>query len=83
MTSFSTRLLDATEPARAALLAIPTLQRGAGGALPLASYVAFPGEAYHRARMFHRLYGDLLRTLPVPATGAPIPPRTTEETRHA
>lgn len=37
----------------------------------------------HRARMFYRLYGDLFRTLPVPATGTPIPPPTTEETRHA
>ena len=50
MTPFSTRLTEATTAARTAFLAIPTLQRGARGELPLATYVAFLGEAYHHVR---------------------------------
>ena len=50
MTPFSTRLMEATAAARTAFLAIPTLQRGAAGELPLATYVAFLAEAYHHVR---------------------------------
>lgn len=48
--TFFHRLLAETEPERNAFLAIPQLQRGAAGEIPLASYIAFLTQAYHHVK---------------------------------
>lgn len=64
--SFYEELHAATEPARREFLAIPFLQDGVAGRLPLPSYVAFLTQAYHHVK----------HTLPLlMACGARLPER--------
>lgn len=64
--SFYDDLVRATEPERAAFLAIPFLQDGVAGRLTRAQYVAFLTEAYHHVK----------HTLPLlMACGARLPER--------
>ncbi len=63
---FYDELLRETENARNDLLSIPFIQQGAAGALPLESYMAFLGQAYHHVK----------HTTPLlMATGAALPER--------
>ncbi|BAU48745.1 long-chain fatty acid--CoA ligase [Sulfurifustis variabilis] len=48
--SFYDELHAATEPARREFLAIPFLQDGVAGRLPLPGYIAFLTEAYHHVK---------------------------------
>jgi len=50
MSDFFEQLQHATAPARAQLLAIPQLVRGAEGRISLASYTAFLVQAYHHVK---------------------------------
>ena len=66
MSTVFQRLMHDTETARAELLAVPTLVRGVKGDIPLASYLAFLGEAYHHVS----------HTVPLlMSCGARLPPR--------
>jgi len=63
---FYDELLAATEDARADLLSIPFIKKGAVGDLTLESYVAFLGQAYHHVK----------HTVPLlMATGGALPER--------
>ena len=50
MNDFHEQLLTHTGSARAELLAVPALARGARGEIGRASYLAFLGEAYHHVK---------------------------------
>lgn len=50
MTDFFDALLTATQPARAAFMEIPQLQRGVRGAISRDTYVAFLTQAYHHVK---------------------------------
>jgi len=47
---FSARLTDATQEARAGLLAVPAIRRGVAGDLGRSTYLAFLEQAYHHVR---------------------------------
>jgi len=66
MKNFYDELLEITERERNDLMSIPFIQQGAAGALPLESYMAFLGQAYHHVK----------HTIPLlMATGAALPER--------
>ena len=50
MSDFFSRLMQETEPERAALMEVPFVQHGARGELALESYIAFLTQAYHHVK---------------------------------
>jgi pyrroloquinoline quinone (PQQ) biosynthesis protein C len=50
VSGFFAQLQAATESARASLLAVPQLVRGARGKISLDTYIAFLGQAYHHVK---------------------------------